>query len=223
MLGGMFAAILAVGVTVLLPAHASVTGTTPQDGSTVTDQPGTLSVTMNEEIIEVPGGESTNMLQLTDDAGLHYGDGCMSVEGDTISLDAELGDAGRYTLAYQVVSSDGHPVSGQVAFTFEPAEGAVGAVGSARAPECNEGVQEETTGATESEPTGAAAAPAATATSDQGEDLGDPESTQAPGVDPGTDSFGALPQVGVFVLAGLAVLAFVAYRLNRRRKHIDEA
>lgn len=215
----MLAAILAVGVSVLLPAHASVTGTTPEDGATLTEQPGTISVTMNEEIIEVPGGEGTNALQLTDDAGLHYGDGCVTVEGDTISLDAELGDAGRYTLAYQVVSSDGHPVSDEVAFTFEPADGAVGAVGSARAPVCGAG-QDGTAAETESAPTGdAVAAPAATATSEQGE----PESTNAPGVDPGTDSFGALPQVGVFVLAGLAVLAFVAYRLNRRRKHIDEA
>ncbi|MFA4840485.1 MAG: copper resistance CopC family protein [Agrococcus sp.] len=215
----MIAAILAVGVTVLLPTHASVTGTTPGDGSTLTEQPGTLSVTMDEEIIDVPGGERTDVLRLTDDAGLNYGDGCASVEGDTVSLDAALGDAGRYTLAYQVVSSDGHPVSGEVAFTFEPSDGAAGAAGSATAPVCGEADQEETAGATESEPTDAAAAPAATASSEQGE----PESTDAPGVDPGTDSFGALPQVGVFVLAGLAVLAFVAYRLNRRRKHIDEA
>lgn len=220
----MFAAILAVGVSVLLPAHASVTGTTPEDGATLTEQPGTISVTMNEEIIEVPGGEGTNALQLTDDAGLHYGDGCVTVDGDTISLDAELGDAGRYTLAYQVVSSDGHPVSGEVDFTFEPADGAGGDVaGSATVPICDESRSSESASASEgaeSEATGnAVAAPTATATSDQGE----PESTDAPGVDPGTDSFGALPQVGVFVLAGLAVLAFVAYRLNRRRKHIDEA
>lgn len=215
----MIAAILAVGVTVLLPAHASVTGTTPADGSSVTEQPGSLSVTMNEEIIDVPGGGSTNALQITDDAGLHYGDGCTTVEGDTISLDAELGGAGRYTLAYQVVSSDGHPVSGQVAFTFEPSDGASGAAGSATVPVCDAAGEGETAAATEGEQTDPAAAPAATASSDQSP----PESTDAPGVDPGTDSFGAFPSVAIFVLAGLAALAFVAYRLNRRRKHIDEA
>ncbi|GAA1419663.1 copper resistance CopC family protein [Agrococcus citreus] len=211
----MFAAIIAVGVAVLLPAHASVTGTTPEDGSILTEQPGTLSVTMNEEIIDVPGGEGTNALELTDDAGLHYGDGCVTVAGDTISLDAELGGPGRYTLEYQVVSADGHPVSGQVAFTFEPADDAPAAAGSSSVPTCADTAGAETPAA-ENAPTDEAAAPLASPTSD-------PVSSEAPGVDPGTDSFGALPSVAIFVLAGLAVVAFIAYRLNRRRKHIGEA
>ena len=60
---------------------------------------------------------------------------------------------------------------------------------------------------------GEVAAPQTTAT---GPD--EPESTDAPGVDPGTDSTGPWPAVAVFVLAILAALAFIAYRVNRRRK-----
>ncbi|MGM1030738.1 MAG: hypothetical protein ACQEWM_12845 [Actinomycetota bacterium] len=86
-------------------------------------------------------------------------------------------------------------------------------------PEVGSALAQQSSSLIASESTDAAAAPSAAASSEPSE----PESTDAPGVDPGTDSFGALPSVAVFVLAGLAVLAFIAYRLNRRRKHIDEA
>ena len=86
-------------------------------------------------------------------------------------------------------------------------------------PEVGSALTQQSSSLTASGSTVAAAAPAAAASSDPS----DPESTDAPGVDPGTDSFGALPSVAIFVLAGLAVLAFIVYRLNRRRKHIDEA
>ncbi len=226
----MLAAIAIAAVAALLPAHASVIGSTPEDGSTFTEQPGTLSVVLNEAIVDVPGAESGNVLEITDAAGLYYGNGCAAVDGDTISLDAQLGAAGDYTLAYQVVSADGHPVSGEIAFAFEPVDGVGGPDGATAAPVCDQAAPAAPAATTESTataaPSSASAAPivtpsssgevAAPQTTATGPD--EPESTDAPGVDPGTDAFGALPAVAVFVLAALAGLAFIAYRVNRNRK-----
>lgn len=224
----MHAVLAAVAVTLLLPAHASVIGSTPQDGSAVTEQPGTVSVVLNEEIIDVPGGQSANALQLTDASGLYYGDGCATVDGDTISLDAELGAAGDYTLAYQVVSADGHAVSGEIAFAFEPVDGIGGPDGATEAPVCDAAapvapVESEPTttepSATEPAATEAAAletpgaatdAPEVTASSDQGA----PIESEAPAEEAG----GQLPFLAIGVLAVLAVLAVIAYRANRLRK-----
>ena len=134
----MLPAVAAIAAILILPAHASVIGTTPAAGDVLTEQPGTFSVTMNEQILSVEGADSANAIQVTDASGLYYGDGCFTVDGDTISLDAELGEAGDYALTFQVVSSDGHPVSDTIDFSFEPAEGEAGEPGAAEAPVCGQ-------------------------------------------------------------------------------------
>jgi copper resistance protein C len=201
----MLAHVAAIAALIALPAHASVIGTTPAPGDVVTEQPGTFSVVMNEQILSVEGADSANALQVTDASGRFYGDGCVTVDGDTISLDAQLGEAGDYALTFQVVSADGHPVSDTIDFSFEPAEGGAGAPGLAEAPECG------------------VAAPAASA------ETGDADASAGPGTtDEGQqdqaqqDEGGAFPFLAVGVLAVLGVLAVIAFRANRLRGEIRE-
>jgi copper resistance protein C len=205
----MLTPLAAIAAVILLPAHASVTGTTPADGSVLTEQPGTFSVTMNEEILAIEGA-SANQIQLTDAEGLFYGDGCTTIAGDTISLDAALGGAGDYTLTYQVVSSDGHTVDGTVGFAFEPAAGQEGVSGLAAAPEC--GAATAATEAATSGPTATSDAPQATASTTHG--------TQAPDAEAQGGDF---PFLAIGVIALLAVLGVVAYTVNRgyRRRRDD--
>jgi methionine-rich copper-binding protein CopC len=220
----MHAALAALAAVVLLPAHAAVIGSTPTDGDTVTEQPGTFSVVMNEEILSLEGADSANRLQLTDADGLYYGDGCIVVEGDTISLEAELGEAGDYALAYQVVSADGHPVDGTVSFSFEPVDGEVGAAGSRTAPTCGVGAPEASESASAStsapeasvEPSEPAPGPVATADATPSDSAPDDAADDGEG--------GEFPFIAVGVLALLVVLAIIAYTVNRgyRRRH-DEA
>lgn len=233
----MHAALAAVAVTLLLPAHASVIGSTPENGSSVTEQPGSFSVVLNEQIIDVPGAQGANALELRDATGLYYGDGCATVDGDAISLDAELGAAGDYTLTYQVVSADGHPVSGEIAFAFEPLDGTGGPDGSAAAPVCaapaaaDPAVQEPAA----SDPTGAEPTsteqPSTDPASTEPSTSEAPASTDAPEVTasaeqgapieseaPAEEAGGQLPFLAIGVLAVLAVLAVIAYRANRLRK-----
>ncbi|WAC66113.1 copper resistance protein CopC [Agrococcus sp. SL85] len=201
-------AVAAALVAVLLPAHASVIGSTPAEGDALAAQPGTVSVTMNEEILDVPGGGS-NALQVTDASGAFYGDGCASVEGDTVSMPVELGAPGEYELTYQVVSADGHPVSDTIAFTYE---GEAGPAGLAEAPVCGEAAATEPAEATETE---AAAEPAPPgATSDDAPAATDAADPAAQGADEG----GAFPFIAVGVLAMLAVLALIAYTVNKGRR-----
>lgn len=201
----MHAAIAALAAVLLLPAHASVIGSTPADGDTLTEQPGTFSVVMNEEILALEGADGANAMQLTDAEGRFYGDGCLAVDGETISLDAALGTAGDYTLTYQIVSADGHAVDGTVAFAFEPEAGAEGAPGAETAPVCGEAAAEETPAATEpAEPEATSDAPAATASADQGTGTEEP-----------TEAEGQFPFVAIGILAVLGVLAVIAYTINR--------
>lgn len=209
----MHAALAALAAVILLPAHASVIGSTPSAGDVLTEQPGEFSVVMNEEILTVEGADGANALQVTDASGRFYGDGCVTVDGDTISLEAELGEAGDYVLTYQVVSADGHPVSDTIAFAFDPAEGEEGEPGAAAAPVCGQAAPEAS--ATEDGAEATSGAVPATASAEQGE----PSESEAPAEG---DASGSFPFIALGVLAILAVLAVIAYRANRLRRDVGD-
>lgn len=120
------AALLAVLISVLFgmvlagaspaSAHAALTGSDPQDGAVVATAPEEVSLTFSEQIavsddsIRVldPSGERADTgapRELTDGGPVRYG----------VALHSGLPD-GTYTVAWQAVSADSHPVSG--AFTF---------------------------------------------------------------------------------------------------------
>ncbi|WP_165367775.1 copper resistance CopC family protein [Phytoactinopolyspora endophytica] len=88
---------------------------TPEDGATVDDQPGTIELVFNENVQDQP--DFTQMAVLdADEDGFHAGDPV--IDGNTVLQDvSELPD-GDYTVSYRVVSADGHPVSGTVEFTM---------------------------------------------------------------------------------------------------------
>lgn len=199
----MHVALTALAAVLILPAHASVIGTTPAAGDVLTEQPGTFSVVMNEELLALEGAGGGNALQLTDASGRFYGDGCATVDGDTISLDAQLGEAGDYALTFQVVSADGHPVSDTIPFTFEPDSGEAGAPGVAEAPVCGQSTPSESA---ESVP--------ATASAEQGQPAeGDSAAEE--------QEAGSFPFLALGVVALLAVLAVIAYRVNRLRGDVQ--
>lgn len=202
----MLPALAALAAVILLPAHASVIGSTPAEGDVVTEQPGTFSVVMNEEILTVEGATGSNAIQVTDASGRFYGDGCLNVDGDTASMEAQLGEAGDYAMTFQVVSADGHPVSDTIDFTFDPAEGQAGEPGAAEAPVCGQAAAEA----------GSEVTPA-TASAEQGTDQGDTGDAAAPG-----EEAGSIPFITIGVLALLALLALIAYRANRLRTQIKQ-
>jgi methionine-rich copper-binding protein CopC len=121
------------GVAVLFAAtpagaHSVLADSTPEEGQTLTELPEAFSVTANEALLDL-GGQGVFQLQIRDAEGAYYGDGCVEVVDATMSATPALGASGDYTMIWQVVSADGHPVSGEVHFSwdapgdFEPSDG----------------------------------------------------------------------------------------------------
>jgi methionine-rich copper-binding protein CopC len=163
-------ALVAGALTLAAPlaasAHDELIDSTPTSGQTLTELPSTFSVTMNEPLLTLDGSNSF-ALQITDAAGNYYGDGCLTEDGATLSTPAALGVAGSYTLAWQVVSNDGHPVSGEIPFSWQPPADAEPSPALAAPPVCGEDPQpvvtDEPTSAPTAAPSPSAETPAASA------------------------------------------------------------
>jgi hypothetical protein len=119
-------------------AHDFLLSSTPLNGENVSSLPAEFSVTANAELLDVAGDGSGFGILVTDAAGLYYGDGCPLVAGSTLSTTAALGAPGDYSLTWQVISSDGHPTSGKIAFSWNPADGEQLSAGSKTQPVCGE-------------------------------------------------------------------------------------
>lgn len=116
-------------------AHNTVIDEGPAAESTVTEDPGEVWIETNDVLLDIEGATA---MDVVGPDGRHYATACPSVDGAIASVAAELGPAGEYTVAYRVVSADGHPITGDHAFTWEPADGAALAEGSAE-PACATG------------------------------------------------------------------------------------
>ncbi|MFJ1653814.1 copper resistance CopC/CopD family protein [Streptomyces sp. NPDC088337] len=94
-------------------AHAALTGSDPQQGVVVDKAPSQVSLTFSEQV-----AMSDDSLRVLDPKGNRVDTGKpANVSGTTyaVRLHSGLPD-GTYTVAYQVVSADSHPVGG--AYTF---------------------------------------------------------------------------------------------------------
>ncbi|MEU9732515.1 copper resistance protein CopC [Streptomyces sp. NPDC048002] len=94
-------------------AHAALTGSDPQQGAVVDRAPDRVSLTFSEQV--ALSDDSLRVLA-PDGTRVDTGDAA-GVTGTTYAVGLETGLAdGTYTVSYQVVSADSHPVAG--AFTF---------------------------------------------------------------------------------------------------------
>ena len=174
-------------------AHNYLVATTPAKDAVVTEQPGTVSLETNEALLDVEGG---SVIQVQGPDGRYYGDGCAVVDGAVATTQTQLGEPGRYTVTWRVVSTDGHPISGTWAFTWQPVDGIALAEGSDEPGACG--------GTT---PTGADDA------------AGEPADESAtPGES--TDAASAAPLDALWIVGGVllaAIAAVVTWLVVRRR------
>lgn len=115
--------------------HATVVDTTPEKSATVAEI-SEVSITANEELLDIGKNAKGFVLTVRNDAGHFFGDGCISVRRDTASMPVTLSEAGRYRVAYRIVSNDGHPIEGKFTFTFGGIEGSDPAPAYAEPPVC---------------------------------------------------------------------------------------
>jgi methionine-rich copper-binding protein CopC len=99
-------------------AHAVLVSVSPVDRSTLTKAPSQVVLTFDENIrtpskivVDGPGGGRV------DHGGTSVVDNKVSV---SVDLRAVPKYVGRYTVAYRVVSADGHPVAGTTTFRYAP-------------------------------------------------------------------------------------------------------
>ncbi|MDF2976855.1 MAG: pcoC [Actinomycetospora sp.] len=170
-------------------AHDVVTGSDPADGATVATAPTQVSVTFDEA--PQPGLAT---LTVVGPDGAHHEQGPVTTQGDVVSVPVgPLPAAGAYEIGYRIVSSDGHPVSGSIAFTLtNPSPAGTAAPG-----------------------TPAAAAPAAPADPAHAGHA-DPTAPPSPAASASDDPGGGVP-AWVFVVIALVVVAGAVALVLRRR------
>ncbi|WP_411721735.1 copper resistance protein CopC [Mycetocola sp.] len=220
-LGGIAGIALAALVGVApAQAHNAFVSSTPAAGSVVTEQPGTFVITTSDALLDSGPDSPTTFLQVRGPgtAQLYYGDGCATVDGASITMPVELGEAGEYSIAWGVVSADGHPITsaangGDIAFTWQPADGQELGSGFATPPTCGEApVGSETPAPDETE--AAPVAPTDTATNAPAAETDD-RSAAAAGI--------LWIGIGLGVLVLAAIVLLVVVRSRTRSAHGDAA
>ena len=112
-----------------------LTSSNPTDGSVLDAAPQTVTLTFDQ-----PVQNFEPVVVVTGPDGTEYQTGTPTVLGTSVEMSVgALPVAGAYAVAYRIVSTDGHPISGTWAFTWEPAEGVELGDGSEDPPACGGG------------------------------------------------------------------------------------
>jgi methionine-rich copper-binding protein CopC len=117
----VFAALLALAaslfVTAPASAHAALSWSSPAVSSSVTEAPTQVTLVFDDDIQVIEGTES-NIITVTDENDRHFETGDVTVNGAKVGVELSPLNEGTYTVAYRVVSADGHPVSSEYQFEF---------------------------------------------------------------------------------------------------------
>ncbi|MFE7844623.1 copper resistance protein CopC [Microbacterium sp. NPDC057407] len=121
--GALAAALAAAFVLALLPAasaeaHDEFLGSTPAPDSTVDAVPDDLTLTFSGAIATDPGASE---VAVTDASGASLIDGSPTAQDNVLTQPLRGEASGIVTVLWKVVSSDGHPISGQFSFTVTAA------------------------------------------------------------------------------------------------------
>jgi len=118
----------ALSIAVATPAwaHDELIGASPSVGSEIDALPSEITLTFSGVLMDQPG--ATDVV-VTDAAGTSLTDGDPALDGTRLRQGLAGSATGPVTVTWRVVSSDGHPVSGQYTFTV-----GAGATGAATAP-----------------------------------------------------------------------------------------
>jgi methionine-rich copper-binding protein CopC len=141
---GLRAALAAVAVALGLAlfaaapasAHDSLVSADPAPNSTVTQTISSVSLTYSGVLLDLSGDAKSFAIQVKGPDGKYYEGGCVTLDNMTASATATPGEAGTYEVLWQVVSSDGHPVSGSYSFEYQPPAGTPVAKGASNPVAC---------------------------------------------------------------------------------------
>ncbi|MGO3151859.1 MAG: copper resistance CopC family protein [Galactobacter sp.] len=137
------AAILALAFAFMAPvfvgsasAHSQLIDGDPRDGTTVKKAPAAITLTFNEDLQDLPGSKSNQIVVLNRD-GDEVTAGDVEVDGPKMSRSLGKLPAGTYDVQWSALSADGHRISGDGNYAFTVTEGEE-APATSQAPETSE-------------------------------------------------------------------------------------
>ncbi|MGU3411623.1 copper resistance protein CopC [Microbacterium sp. M1A1_1b] len=140
-MAGAATILLAVGGAVFglagpASAHNYMIASTPAVDGTLTSLPKAFEITTNDKLLDIGGTGSGFAYRIVGPDDRYYEDGCVAIDGPSMTTKASLGASGKYRVEWQIVSADGHTVSDEYAFTWKAPSGSTPATGSAKPPTC---------------------------------------------------------------------------------------
>jgi methionine-rich copper-binding protein CopC len=121
---GLLAGAMATGSPAA--AHTALVSSSPANGATLTTPPRTVRLVFSG----APASGTPVDVAVTLAGQEVPPAGSVRVDGSTLVIPVNLPGSGTYTVAYRVVSADGHPVQGTVAFTVSDTPGGAAASAS---------------------------------------------------------------------------------------------
>lgn len=193
---------LTLAVATAAQAHDELVSSYPEAGSTITGSPAEITLSFSGELI---AGMQSAAVEVIAPDGQNIATDAPSEDGTSITQHlAPNPPAGLFTVRWKVVSSDGHPISGEYTYTVAPTD----AVPSSPA----------------ATPSAAPQTPAPTATATSTATEASADNGYGGETSGGGDSFPILAVVGgVVVLGGALVIVLMVGRERRRRDRADAA
>lgn len=118
------ALVMALAVSLPASAHDEVVGQTPEAGSIVQAGPQEIAIEISGTPLTLEDG-SGNEISVTLPDGNPLYSGCLVIQGKRGVLPVDLDQPGEYKVSWRMVSSDGHPISGDFSFQVENSNGYV--------------------------------------------------------------------------------------------------
>ncbi|MDP9735840.1 MULTISPECIES: copper resistance CopC family protein [unclassified Curtobacterium] len=151
-----------LGLAAPASAHNYLVSSTPKVGGTLTELPDRFDITTNDRLLAIGGSDSGFAFRVIGPDGRYHEDGCVSVDGPSMTTKAALGDSGKYEVEWQIVSADGHTVSDRYDFTWKAPAGFTPDRGTATPATCADGSGGGSASSAPDAPTGASGDSSAT-------------------------------------------------------------
>ncbi len=118
--------VLALALAISQPAnaHDELVSQSPAQGETVSAGVIDIRLEFSDPPLALEDGSGNEIFVTGPNGAIKYA-GCLPIEGNFGVLTADLDQVGTHTVAWRVVSSDGHPISGEFTFDIENSSGYV--------------------------------------------------------------------------------------------------
>jgi methionine-rich copper-binding protein CopC len=115
---------LALAISQPANAHDELVSQSPAQGETVSAGVIDIRLEFSDPPLALEDGSGNEIFVTGPNGAIKYA-GCLPIEGNFGVLTADLDQVGTHTVAWRVVSSDGHPISGEFTFDIKNSSGYV--------------------------------------------------------------------------------------------------